>query len=750
MPHIFPALLSSPLALRDAIAGIDRASSSAARVEAAADALVSYGFERVGISLRDGSLNVIQAISRGLDGDSSVGGAFGPLPGAVWRRRLPHLERFRVGDVYVLSSADPWVSREFFGTEAVAPWEQVDVVVAVLRGADGEPIGMAMLSGMRDGAFDAPRRFEVEALLRHLSARLAFDAAREIARRRALRLQRLQEAGAALARSLDEHEILRELGRQAMRATGADGVTITQPNLDTETLVTAYGFARGGERVGGSMPLGDGLISEVAHTGRPVRIGDREADRARERAGIAVPLSLYDAIGEGNTAASVLAVPMLVGIHLVGVLAVHAVANDVFGPEDEETLATMSSQAATAIANARRYAESERERRQTEALADIARAVGESLRLGEVLRLILRHAVALLGAEGACVSLRNDDYLHIVAAVGAADVLAGVHVPVATSLNGRAVTTNNIVISNDLAIDETSSKQIRHLAQVERAVVAPLVTAQGTIGAISVVNRATPFNDDDGRVLHRLADQVAVAIVNARLFEEIERATKEWKLAFDSIASGIVVLEENLQIRRCNLRAAALCQRTIPEMLRARFRDAIRDFSPGFDGEAIEALLQQTMNDGQPVRDTIRDASGTRLLQLFAAPHPDGGCVVTFDDVTNASRVVDWQRGVLEAVSDTITLVGIDGYVSYVNPAGVRLFGYDVTGVHVATLTAPESLAEVLERERAARAGVPQQYECVVMRADGAKRRVQVTTAAQTVNGSVTGNVACLRELRPD
>ena len=101
-------------------------------------------------------------------------------------------------------------------------------------------------------------------------------------------------------------------------------------------------------------------------------------------------------------------------------------------------------------------------------------------------------------------------------------------------------------------------------APIQRMVIAPLITGRGTIGAIAVINRDRPFDQDDGKVLQRLADQVAVAIVNARLFEEVEKATREWKVAFDSTASGIMLLEESLTVTRCNARAAELCGTTVP------------------------------------------------------------------------------------------------------------------------------------------------------------------------------------------
>jgi PAS domain S-box-containing protein len=688
--------------------------------------------------------------------DPPAGGGYAlqPLPGAVWRRRLVHLTRFRVGDLHVLDGSDPWVAREFFGVEEVpkgdgTAWLPTDLLLGLLRGADNELLGIVKLAAPLDGRRPSESlQRDLGAIMRHLASRIAYDSLRGLAQQRAERLQRLQEAGAALARSLDEHEILRELARQAARVTRADGVSFVFPDLDQDILTTALFVVRGVERQRGLVRLGDGIIAEVARTGEPVRVGDREADRARERAGLVPPLSVYDVVGDASNASSVLAVPLRTGITLIGVLAVFAASREQFSADDQEVLATMASQAATAIANARRYAESERERRQTEALAEVAKAVGESLRLGEVLRLILRHSVALLGAEGACIALRQDDFLHIVAAVGAADVLAGVHLPVASSLLGRAVMTNELIVSNDFERNPHSSKAVQRLAAIQRTVIAPLMTGRGTIGAIAVINRDRPFLDDDARVLQRLADHVAVAIVNARLFEEVERATREWKLAFDSIASGMVVLDDAHKVRRCNTRAAELCGTNIASLLGRPFRQALLGDAESPETQAFDLLLRQSVGTEIAKRELVRDNAGSRLFEVLIAPHPDGGCVLTFDDVTSVHRLAERHRRVLETVSDAIVITNLDGRVSFANAAAHELFAYDrLVDRPVATLTAPESHQEVLARERDARDGVQQRYECVVVRSDGERRLVAVSSAPLVEVGQITGTVASLRDM---
>ncbi|WP_156798879.1 GAF domain-containing protein [Gemmatimonas aurantiaca] len=750
------AARSTTLSTTEVLVAIDGAESTDARLQVAADALHGqFGFDRVIISLRDASLNPISGgVAGGPESATGISLPQTPLPGAVWRRRLPHLDRFRVGDLYFLDGSDGWVSREFFGSEPTADrqdaqWLATDLIVGVLRGARQEILGFVKLAGARDGQRpDAARLREIETVVRHLSARVAFDALQALAEQRHERLQLLQEAGTSLTRSLDEQEIMRELARQAQRAVRCDGVVVLVPDLHNDILTTSLRIVRGAERPRGVMRLGEGLVAEVARTGRPVRVGDRDADRAREKAGLVPPLSLHDVIGESDAATSVVAVPMRVGIRLIGVLAVHSTNADLYTAEDEEVLATMASQAATALANARRYAESERERRTTEALADVARAVGESLRLGEVLRLILRHSVSLLGVEGACIALRTGDYLHIVAAAGTADVLSGVHLPISSSLLGRCVQGNELVVLNEMSNETPITRTVQQLARIQRVVMAPLGTGRGTIGAITVMNRERPFDQDDAKVLQRLADQVAVAIDNARLFEEVEKATREWKLAFDSTASGIVVLEESLTVSRCNSRAAELCGTTIPGLLGRRFRDVLLSSTDGPEATTIDASIARAMRDGAAVRETIRDHARGRLLSVLISAHPSGGCVITFDDVTDTARLAEQHRNVLETVSDAIVITDLNGQVTFANPAAKTLFQRrDLSAVPASDMIAPDWLATVTANEVAVRQGERVRYECEVLRADGSRRVVQVSSTPLVELGVIRGTVACLRDI---
>jgi PAS domain S-box-containing protein len=499
---------------------------------------------------------------------------------------------------------------------------------------------------------------------------------------------------------------VREIARQVGRLLPMDGVVIAHPDLEAGRTTTALRLVRG--------------VEEAA------------AD---------------DVVGDAGPASSVLAVPMLAGIQLVGVIAVHASQPDAYSAEDEEVLLTVGAQAAIALTNARLYAESQRERRQSEALADVARAVSESLRLGEVLHLILRHSSALLKTDGACVLLKKEEYLHTVAAVGCAEPLAGMLIPVAASLSGRALREGRSIISNDASGDNGAYKPAQHVVKIRRTAIVPLITARGAIGVLSVINRAVEFTDEDARVLQRLADQVAVAIVNAGLYEEVAEATREWRVAFDAIGSGMAVLDEEGRVVRCNRRALQLAG--VPELgtiVGREFHDALlhERHAPG-DTCPVEGALEAYTAG----RATLRSTARGLLFDVLASPHPNGGAVVTFDDVTSQQGLAERYRRVVETASDAIVITDLERRIAFCNPAAHELLGggAEIIGRPVSDFVAPERATAVRDREDRAFAGEPQRYEAILQRLDGERRMVSISTAPLRDVGQVTGVVASLRDV---
>ncbi|HUF28106.1 MAG TPA: PAS domain S-box protein [Gemmatimonadaceae bacterium] len=741
----------------------------AGRIALVLESLVEIGFDRAVLTVRDAALEPIETHVRGLGTREAealreaVGG------GVVWRRRFDELGRFRNGRGFLLDPTDPWIVRELGDELAgllVPPGDGVGhgapVFLLPLNGSGGFVLGTLLLA--REPGAPAATGEEMrlaELIAQHITTSLEEAELSRVARRRGERLQRLQSVGATLARSLDEREIVRELARQVTRLVACDGVVIAHPDVNSGVVITALRLVRGVERPRGPQPLAAGPIAEVVRSGRAVRIEDFMPANGAD-----------DVVGDGEPARSVLAVPMRIGLQLVGVLAVHAEARGIYDADDEEVLQAIASQAGTAIINARLYSESQHERRQSEALAEVARAVSESLRLGEVLRLILRHATALLHAQGASVSLREgESALEVVAGIGTGEPLVGMRVPVRASLAGRAILQGSYIIVNDSTggeapadvVEPSSDEARRHgmtdrsagagatggaavAGETQRTVIVPLVTARGAIGCLSVMDRSTDFTEEDARVLQRLADQVAVAIVNARLFEEVAEATREWSVAFDAVASGMVLLDARGRITRCNARSLQLADvAEATALVGHTFHEVVLG-----EAEPCDACVHLTaIREGRIVRSTHRSPGRGRIFDILASPHPNGGAVVTFDDVTAHHALAERHRLVLETASDAIVMTDLERRIVFANPAAEALFGRaaSLAGLTLADLVFDEMAAAARDHVIRALAGEPQHWESVIVRPDGERRMVAASTAPLRHLGEVRGVVASLRDV---
>ena len=692
------------LGLHAAMIDVGRATSLDERLRIFVHAIQSIGYGRVGIAIREGDHDGPRCIAVGMEAH----------------------------EVLALSDL----------RHGTAEWAASGTHVLPLRTPAGHPVATLVLGDPVDdvpAAFGRLRMIELFAqqVVHHIEqVRLS-----ELTARQAERLQRLQHVGSALARSLDEREIALEVARGVSQLIACDSVVVVQPDLEGGTVTPIVRLIGGAEFPSEQAALGDGVIARVAKSGQPVLVAEPHPAAS----------ALIDAdalvVGTGYPTASLLAVPLRVGLHLVAVLAVASSRRDAFADDDADLLLTMGAQAASALSNARLYSESQRERRQTEALADVARAVSASLRVGEVMRLILRHAMSLIGVEGGCIGLRRGEYLHVVAAAGSGDLLAGLMLPVRSSISGRAVRNEGAVIVNDVPNDPEVSRQAQRLVKVRNTIAVPLSTAQGVIGTLSVFNRKADFAEDDARVLQRLADHVAVAIVNARLYEELAESSREWTVAFNAIPTGMVVIDDDGRIVRYNSRAMQLVDfETTRELIGRHFYEAIlSDPRPIGDGCPLSLAIQ----DGVLGRATMRSVARGKLFDVVASPHPNGGAVVTFDDVTVTHALGERNRLVLETASDAILVLDPHGHISFVNPAGVEMLGDrgELPGTPLSAFVPPEFVSEMEGHIAATLAGDARRYDAVIVRGDGERRHVSVSQAALRDVDHVTGIVLALRDV---
>ncbi len=537
-------------------------------------------------------------------------------------------------------------------------------------------------------------------------------------------LHRLQEASAAIARSADRDAIGRELARHAARMCEASGAVVslmaTRGDAAAGESASVTHWADADETAAPPPAAALDALREVGQTGRVAQRTDPDGT-------IAIAVS----IRTGHRADGA-----------IGVYGVH----EAHTADAEALLTTLAATASASLGTAAVLAESLRDRRQSEALAELARALGTTQRLGEVLHLGLRHSVAILGADGADIALVRGDYLHIVAALGCAAPSQGLYFPTVDSVTGRAMLEDRPVIVNVIGPETGVNTTVHALARVENFVAAPMRTPGGPIGVLSVINRPGGFDDDDIRVIERLASQLAVAVVKVRLFEEADEATRDLRSAFDAIAGGMAVVDADGFILRHNARLAAIAGRPDDTLLNGRSLYEVvlgTPRAPSADEPIGVAILSRTVGRG-----TLRPESGDRVFEVIASPHPQGGAVVTVDDITSFLSLAERYRLVVDSTTDAIVITDATGIATFANDASRALFGRDVGGVglRLSTLVAPAMRDELEDAVLRAIAGEPNRVDAEVERPDGERRVVSMSLAPIRSGAVVSGVVASLRD----
>lgn len=221
-----------------------------------------------------------------------------------------------------------------------------------------------------------------------------------------------------------------------------------------------------------------------------------------------------------------LGVPLNTGMETIGALSVSSRDPSVtYTPVYMDLLQAIADQAAGAIVKSRLLQETERRAQQLSILNVITRQLTSTLDLEPLLKNILENAVNILSSEAGSLFLvdeQNDELIFRVTVGPVASNLVGQRLPPGTGFVGKAVTSRQAVIVNDVqasaGYNPATDKQTGFITKTILAV--PMEVKDRVIGVIEIINKkdGLPFTEDDQNLLTAFSGQAAVAIENARLY----------------------------------------------------------------------------------------------------------------------------------------------------------------------------------------------------------------------------------------
>ncbi|GAK59776.1 multi-sensor signal transduction histidine kinase [Candidatus Vecturithrix granuli] len=188
---------------------------------------------------------------------------------------------------------------------------------------------------------------------------------------------------------------------------------------------------------------------------------------------------------------------------------------------------------------------------QLAALYKVGQTITAPLNLNVVLNVIARSTVELLGTDTGVILLLDEtrEILTIQGAFGLSEkVMKGTHDRIGESIAGRVVQTGQPIIANDLLHDPRFFNPSAANEGLLACASVPLSVGGKIIGTLDVHSKSDPyaFNEKHIQTLSMLASQAAIAIENARLYEQLQLAHDELEARVQQRTAE--VLAANMQL----------------------------------------------------------------------------------------------------------------------------------------------------------------------------------------------------------
>ncbi|GAB4509767.1 MAG: ATP-binding protein [Anaerolineae bacterium] len=300
--------------------------------------------------------------------------------------------------------------------------------------------------------------------------------------------------------------------------------------------------------------------------------------------------------------------------------------------------------------------------RQRDFLLEISRAITAQLEIGEVLRRVLNASVVMLAGQVGIIALRASDGLFYARAVSGID---SDQIPL---LNRHL---HALIETQDGLDAESFDQKLRQMAadidrKLRQSVALPLIFAEEPLGLMIVFrNYRSNATANDLQILQSFADQAAIAVHNAQLYERIDQERKRLAAILDHSADGVMILDQSLHIIRFN--------RALERMTGWRAEDAMELHQDEvFSWQQLEhGDLQTAIDEGWPYlftsgasdqtslyvegdlvrRDGLTLSVGITYAPLFTADGKLANIIANVRDITKFREAQEIQNTFISVIS---------------------------------------------------------------------------------------------------
>ena len=227
-----------------------------------------------------------------------------------------------------------------------------------------------------------------------------------------------------------------------------------------------------------------------------------------------------------------------------------------FSKADLNLINDISTQAAISIQNAQNNEFFQKKREQEMEFVSIVSDVTAEIDLSSLLKRVMEEATKMLNADRATLFLNDEKTQELFSRVAMGEGVGEIRLPNSVGIAGSVFTsgkTMNIPYAYaDLRFNPAFDKQTGYFTRSILCV--PIVNKIGkVIGCTQVLNKkGGKFTDEDESRLKAFTQQVAIALENAKLFDDVSKSKKYNESMLSSMSNGVITINEEDEIVTCN------------------------------------------------------------------------------------------------------------------------------------------------------------------------------------------------------
>jgi signal transduction protein with GAF and PtsI domain len=347
-------------------------------------------------------------------------------------------------------------------------------------------------------------------------------------------LESYQDICKSISASISLDEVLQLIVKNVVKVMNVKASLLRLLNKETKQLEIAsyYGLS---DKYANKGPVGYDASIDDALAGKSVSVYDIAEQKD----------SKYYKEASEEGIRSILSIPMRSEKEVIGVLRMYTTEPVNYTDEDLQFISAIAEQGAIAIMNARRFETAvSNEKEYLRVFEEITKTVSSSLNVNEVLNMIVKKIPEVMGLKGSTLRLLNkeNNQLELAAYYGLSDQYANkgpvtYDASIDDALAGKPVSRYDITEHKDSKYyKEAVEEGIRTILSI------PMIFQKEVIGVLRLYTaKPMKYKYEDLRFMSAIAEQTAIAIVNAKQFEKELSKEKEYLEVFQEVTKALSV-----------------------------------------------------------------------------------------------------------------------------------------------------------------------------------------------------------------